>query len=399
MFPRKTPTEKYRSACFDSLQLRLASSIPSYRACEEILNRIRWQDSEKTIKHRTLADAVESEGNKVIGYIRAKAMEVLKDNGFDTEIGTPLNENPIDISVANPTTPVISQDKIIQVIEEYNEGKEKELQIDEAQIHETFIDDEHCVNLSIDDVGTVEQKPTGRMKNAPAKENRHYVKNTVIHIQEGFGKYILDGFGIRKMLTVLIAFLLYNNLFSNKQIIFFADGADDIKNAVKAAFAWRPYRIILDWYHLKKKCEERLSMAMKGREIRNEVLQKMLQLLWLGKVTHAVEYLRSLDGTKIKNKEHIEKLIAYFDRNWSNIPCYALRKKLGLRISSNRGEKANDLVVAKRQKHNGMSWSNAGSVGLANITALFLNREDENWILHGKLDFKLVNVDANKIAA
>jgi hypothetical protein len=39
------------------------------------------------------------------------------------------------------------------------------------------------------------------------------------------------------------------------------------------------------------------------------------------------------------------------------IPVYAVRRQLGLRNSSNRGEKANDLLVAARQKHNGMSWS------------------------------------------
>jgi len=53
-------------------------------------------------------------------------------------------------------------------------------------------------------------------------------------------------------------------------------------------------------------------------------------------------------------------LITYLHRNQACIPCYALRKKLGLRISSNPVEKANDLVVSNRQKHNGMSWSADG---------------------------------------
>ena len=40
---------------------------------------------------------------------------------------------------------------------------------------------------------------------------------------------------------------------------------------------------------------------------------------------------------------------------------YALRKKLGLRVSSNL---VNDLVVTNRQKHNGMSRSTDGSICL-----------------------------------
>jgi hypothetical protein len=49
----------------------------------------------------------------------------------------------------------------------------------------------------------------------------------------------------------------------------------------------------------------------------------------------------------------------------------------------------NDLVVSSRQKHNGMSWSNAGSVGLATITALKRNKENEKWFKTKSLSFKL----------
>ena len=398
LFPKTAQEEKYHSACYDSLALRLASSIPSYRTCDEILNRIRWQDAEKKIKLRTLTDAVEREGNKIIDYIDLKTEQLLKENKFDAKTGMPLDINAIEKPISRPGIPTISQDKIDKTIDEYNSGKEKERQIEETQIHEVFVADEYCINISVDDVGTVEQKETGRMKNPPHKENRHYVKNTVVHIQQGLGKYILDGLGIHKMLMVLTAFLLHNNLFENKSLIFFTDGADDIKNAIKEVFSWRPYRIILDWYHLKKKCQERLSMAMKGREIRNETLKNVLVFLWLGKVDAAIEYLKGMESNKIKNKDHIEKLIAYFQRNWSYIPCYALRQRLGLRVSSNRGEKANDLVVAKRQKHNGMSWSKPGSSGLANVSVIFLNKEDKNWINRRQLEFKLVSV-SKKAAA
>lgn len=398
LFPKTAQEEKYRSACYDNLALRLASSIPSYRICDEILNRIRWQDDEKKIKLRTLSDAVEREGKKIIDYIDLKAEQVLRENSFDTKTGSPLDMDHISGNIINPEIPMISQDKINKVIDEYNTGKDKDRQIDETQIHETFVTDEHCINISVDDVGTVEQKETGRMKNPPHKETRHYVKNTVIHIQQGLGKYVLDGLGIRKMLAILTAFLLHNNLFENKCLIFFTDGADDIKDAIKNVFGWRPYRIILDWYHLKKKCQERLSMAMKGREVRNEALKSVLVFLWVGKVDAAIEHLRCLDNSKIKSKDNIEKLIAYFQRNWSYIPCYALRQRLGLRVSSNRGEKANDLVVSKRQKHNGMSWSKPGSSGLANVSAIFLNKEDDNWINRRQLDFKLVSAN-DKVAA
>jgi hypothetical protein len=208
----------------------------------------------------------------------------------------------------------------------------------------------------------------------------------------------LTGLGIIKQLIVLAAFLLHNNLFANKELIFYADGADDIKNAIRVIFGWRPYRIILDWFHLRKKAAERLSMAMKGKELRNQTLKKLLLLLWRGDVDGAIEYLRNLDPSTVKNTAEIKKLIDYLLKNKGFIPCYILWKKLGLRNSSNCVEKANDLVVAKRQKNNGTSWSKAGSSGLAKITALFLNNESKNWASRRQLEFKLPSASAKKCA-
>jgi len=85
LFPKTAQAEMYHSACYDNLALRLASSIPSYRTCDEILNRIRWQDDENKIKLRTLSDAVEREGNKIIDYIDLKAEQILRENSFDTK--------------------------------------------------------------------------------------------------------------------------------------------------------------------------------------------------------------------------------------------------------------------------------------------------------------------------
>jgi hypothetical protein len=85
----------------------------------------------------------------------------------------------------------------------------------------------------------------------------------------------------------------------------------------------------------------------------------------------------------------LAKLIAYLERNNEMIPCYALRKRLGLRNSSAIGEKMNDLIVSSRQKHNGMSWSKNGSLALATLTTAKLNGEDHIWLRKKKLSFKL----------
>ena len=121
--------------------------------------------------------------------------------------------------------------------------------------------------------------------------------------------------------------------------------------------------------------------------IRNDLLEELLPCLWNGCVDRAIALLQSVDPTKIKDREALEKLSEYLERNRPYIPCYSVRKCLGLRNSSNRGEKANDLVVSDRQKHNGMSWSKAGSVALAAVTALVRNQEYKQWFRTSTLAF------------
>ena len=54
----------------------------------------------------------------------------------------------------------------------------------------------------------------------------------------------------------------------------FTDGARNIKSSIEEMFPFHPYTVILDWYHLKKKCQELLSMAVKGKDMRNKTLEK-----------------------------------------------------------------------------------------------------------------------------
>jgi hypothetical protein len=53
-----------------------------------------------------------------------------------------------------------------------------------------------------------------------------------------------------------------------------------------------------------------------------------------------------MDTKKIKNIDAIEKLINYLELRPPYIPGYADRAQLGLRNSSNIGEKANDLFIS-----------------------------------------------------
>jgi len=115
-----------------------------------------------------------------------------------------------------------------------------------------------------------------------------------------------------------------------------------------------------------------------------------MPLLWKGDVDGAIAILKSIDTNMVKNHDQLIYLMGYLERVRETIPNYMLRDALGLRNSSNRGEKANDLIVSNRQKHNGMSWSDAGSTRLASVSAIQYNNELDNWINNGTLSLRLV---------
>ena len=130
-------------------------------------------------------------------------------------------------------------------------------------------------------------------------------------------------------------------------------------------------------------------MACRGRKLRNEHLEQVTRLLWYGATQSAIDYMNQIPARHIKAPAYIDKLCAYLDDRRSMIPCYAVRKRLGLRNSSNAVEKANDQLVSSRQKHQGMSWSEEGSLALAALSATVKNRHQGPWLEGRVIPFTL----------
>jgi len=177
----------------------------------------------------------------------------------------------------------------------------------------------------------------------------------------------------------VLAFLLNNGLLG-LNIKVCTDGKRSLQDAIVSFFSWhKSLSMLLDWFHLVKKFKEDLSLACKGREIRNRHLKQLLTLLWFGLIDNALAYLAAIPATDIKNREAIERLKGYLVRNRKWIPCYAMRSKLKLRNSSNPVERYNNLVTARRQKHHGMSWSENGSYALTALNAVTINNVTKQW--------------------
>ena len=315
-------------------------------------------------------------------------MEIIEKNDFGHET---INKDEA-IELYTPTSSNTEKIEHIEIIDNLDIDVSLKEKIKENPVPYEAL--KNVVNISIDDVGVKKQKEKRQKKkqddiskNDTNTKKRKYVQNTIAHIEHNGKKYMINSFGILHSLRIVLAFLLHNKI-HKEQIVFFVDGNSLYLKVLRCFYWHKNMLIVLDWYHLQKKCKELLSMALKGSKIRNEVLDVILPLLWNGLVDEAITKLKSIPTQNIRNQKEIDLLIGYLKKNSMMIPAYSVRKGLGLGNSSNQGEKANDLLVADRQKKNGMSWSRVGSISLASITALAKNEEYHSWFEHGKIKFK-----------
>lgn len=386
--------EQYRTIGFREIAMIYGSTESSFRKTAELINRVRHQEG--ATPQRTLKDNTEAEGSRLREFMTHKAGEILVQNGF-TPAGTPLATTAGSAGYGHEEQ-WIPEEKVEEAILKCRVSTEDLEMIRSNAVPYELPDG--TVNVSIDDVCSKKQKEERRgpddldrqdRQEEPERhaETKKYIYNTVAHVHHGRSSYVLTGSGNATVLTMVIAVLINSGLLGLR-MQFFADGQRTLHAAILRAFSWhKSIGLILDWVHLKKKCQEMLSMAMKGRQLRNEAVKQLLPLLWYGLTDKAIAHLKGMDPTFIRDPAKIAALIGYIDRNRASIPSYAVRKLLGLRNSSNRVEKMNDIVVSDRQKHNGMSWSESGSAALASITALKRNKEYARWFRVGDLEMKL----------
>jgi hypothetical protein len=388
VFPETCSREAYKTVCYREVVLFFPCDM-SFRKSAEKINRMWWRQAKsEQIRSRTITNLVEREGKQIQEHLSQKAEGVLTSNGFSSG-GKPTNPEQVCEPIEEQA--FLPREHVCAMIEELNAELPPERHIDIKELHETFEDPKQVrANISLDDVCCKKQKEEGRNKGAPPKEKREMVYNTVAHIQNGdFQAYTLNTANITQMMIIVLAFLVATGLMKGTGPFVFTDGAQDLRKAIVSFFAFFPFKIILDWYHLEKKCKDLLSMAITGKKVKESILRELIAWLWLGKTERALSLLRSLSPEQIKNQKELDHLIGYLDRHRDAIPCYALRQKLGLRVSSNPVEKANDVVVSQRQKHNGMSWSPDGSTSLATLTAVRRNSQDFNWLRHRDISFQL----------
>ncbi len=165
-----------------------------------------------------------------------------------------------------------------------------------------------------------------------------------------------------------------------ERLIVVADGASWIRDFYSTELAIVAVsELILDWYHLQKKCHELLSMICQGRKIREEVEGQLLPLLWQGDVEAACQLLEGL-RPQSRNEKKLNELIGYLTKHRAEIPSYDQRRTNCQFNGAGMVEKENDFLVARRQKHRGMQWVPDGADVICALRTLWFNGQwDAYW--------------------
>lgn len=154
-----------------------------------------------------------------------------------------------------------------------------------------------------------------------------------------------------------------------RHLLFIGDGARWI-NDIAGAHYWKSvYQ--LDWWHYQRK----LRQALRGEE---ELIGELLRLLRAGEGEKHRRLLRLRRMKAQGDTEKQDELIQYLEDNWQGLyGSWSLREKVEaqevLVVGSGAVEKNIELVIGRRFKKRGMSWSRAGA---NNLLKLRIHRQD-----------------------
>ena len=393
------PRERLISTAMERLICKYAV-YTSYRVSEELLNETLLRSKSKMqTKARTMCNHIEKAGEKLKNALEQHSIDVLERFGFDKETLQPAN--PVDFTADNQQGSKWPEEEVHRLAEVYNKRKQSaDEMIHEEAIQAGYENALYTVYVCADDIGVPKQKehrknmdetPDERTKTG--RKKRHFVENTVVSVHTQAEKqnsekvHYFAGIGMKNVLVWVLAYLLSRDYSGHKELVFFTDGASNLRKSFRDVFGFCQYKVFLDWFHLCKKLSELLSMSLRNRKTRNEVLDKLKRILWAGNVDDAIAYIKGISKKSIKSQTQMDAVALYLEKHKEEIPCYALRNQLGLRNASQAVESANFCLVAHRQKVGGMSWSNSGSEALSLLRTIFENDEDVDWFYNNHLSW------------
>ena len=407
----------------------------SYREAVEKLNRVLHRDEYEELHFTTIQDMVSREGSQILECLERECKEGLEMYQVEFRDGEMVFSN-IPENVTNPA--ILSQavsgydwEEIKRNLEKRNKDRDEGDQLTLEQVREALSqmekDPKKTVYVIFDGVvvkkqkehrtkrrhfqgfkqktrsgankkkgGKSQKKPGAQGQNTaatPEEDNKSTFQthNTYILFQNKV--YVMTAASMEAACRNALGFLLKKGLLEDHELVFFSDGAKDIRAAIKRWFSFRPYHLFLDWFHVEQCLYQYFTMFLKGGKERfeeNESIRKaFFNLLWEGKFEEAKEYIKSIDNNIVKSPTAGQSIINYLDKKAECLYAFEIRKLAGLINSSNRVEQINYALVSKRQKKNGMAWCPSGSRAMTAWSMMYMNKGWTIWHETHKVSFEM----------
>jgi hypothetical protein len=197
----------------------------------------------------------------------------------------------------------------------------------------------------------------------------HFLELRIARLTMAAGEWYCSGVGLAFLqhLRVVVGLGVLGSL------LLIADGARALRSFFTEMLREVSQKVmILDWHHLRQRCLEVGSRICRRLAAKAQLLRRLYRRLWRGDVAAAISVLEA-HRWEARNEEKLDELIAYLQARAPWMVNYRQRRIDRQYIGSAHVEKANDLIVARRQKNRGMQSSAATSDALAALRTLMLN--------------------------
>lgn len=174
--------------------------------------------------------------------------------------------------------------------------------------------------LLFDDAIGVKRQKEKRQKDY--KKTIKTVQTDVIEVQtpQGGYEYVTAGYGVKDwdIEMALRCWFCFHYGGQLLPIVAITDGASKIRERLWR-ISGRQVVIILDWFHLHKKCRELLSMIAWHKKQKEEILAYIMPLLWEGKTNEVVNHLKTIQARNQEKKKSLSLIYKSINAKSSTI--------------------------------------------------------------------------------
>ena len=328
----KSPKERICTHAMGNLLRKAGTEMP-YRTGAALLTDAL--SSGYIVNYKTLEELMERDGKAVADTVKTRSEQILEEHAFDYKTASfvkeeehrhqsrTCTESQKNTGIIPPADKCPKEPVDLCSLEPLLENPEKTVYI--------YFDDVLVKRQISDRRASKENEKLPKLSKEERKNRRTtagekaYVNITDVVIECETLKIQFPFENLQDAFKTTLAVLFEKDLLYERDLVFLVDGAKDLREEIERVFAFHPHRVILDWFHMKKKLTEMLSMSFKARkkdeeDFREAVERTLFGFLWRGETEKAIDYLENtLDPSCLRENNRINEAKEYILKHTERI--------------------------------------------------------------------------------